>query len=369
MNRAEEVGAKLEALRGWLDHSDLDAVLISSHGGFAWITGGGDNSVSLSEEAGAASALVTREDAYVVAANLELRRLVEEQLAGAPFTPVEWPWHEQDGEGRIVERLCDPARTVSDLGRLGLPVAPPELAELRLSLLPPELERYRALGADAAEAVEVACLAARPGDREVDVAARLAGECGRRAITPVVNLVGADDRIGQYRHPLPSERRLAATLLVAVTGRRHGLHASLTRMVHHGSPDPDLLDRHAAVVRVDARLLAESRPGAVLGEVFEHGLHQYRDEGYGAEWRLHHQGGLTGYAGREVFATGTAHQIVRSGHALAWNPSITRVKSEDTVLVQADAVEVLTRTGAWPQVRVEVTAVNQVIERPALLVR
>lgn len=369
MNRADEVGAKLEGLRGWLDHSDLDAVLISSQGGFAWVTAGGDNHVSLAEDAGAGSVLVTREDAYVLAANLELRRLVEEQLAGAPFTPVEWPWHEDDGEGRIVERLCDPARAVSDLGRLGLPGAPPELAELRLTLLPPEVERYRALGADAAEAVEVTCLAARPGDREVDVAARLAYECGRRGVTPLVTLVGADDRIAQYRHPVPTTRRLAATLLVAVTGRRHGLHASLTRMVHHGRPDADLADRHAAVVRVDGRLIAESQPGAVLGEVLEQGLDQYREEGFGGEWRLHHQGGITGYAGREVFATGTAHQIVRAGQALAWNPSITRVKSEDTVLVHADRVEILTRSGAWPTVAVEMAGLNQVVERPALLVR
>ena len=368
MNRSDEVESKLDALRGWLDHIDLDAVLISSQGGFAWVTGGGDNCVSLGEEAGAASVLVTREDAYLLAANLELRRVVEEQVAGAPLTPVDWPWHDEEGEGQIVERLCDPARAVSDLGRLGLPGAPPELAELRLTLLPPELDRYRRLGRDAAEALEVACLAARAGDREVDVAARLAHECRRRGIAPLVNLVGADERIARYRHPVPTERRLEATLLVAVTGRRHGLHASLTRMVHHGTPDGDLLARHTAVVRVDARLVVESRAGTKLGEVFERGVEQYDREGFGGEWRLHHQGGLTGYAGREVFATPRCPHLLRSGQVVAWNPSITRVKSEDTVLVTADGHEVLTRTGVWPEVDVEVTA-GAAVPRPALLIR
>jgi hypothetical protein len=137
MTRAEEAQVKLESLRGWLDHTDLDAVLLTSQGSFAWVTAGGDNHVSLGQEAGAASVLVTQEDAYLLAANNELRRLVDEQTAGLGFTAVDWPWSEEEAEGRIVERLCDPARAASDLGRLGLPMAPPDLAELRFSLLAP----------------------------------------------------------------------------------------------------------------------------------------------------------------------------------------------------------------------------------------
>lgn len=368
VNRGQEVQAKLEALRAWLEHSDLDAALLSSQGSFAWVSGGGDNHVTLEHEAGAASVLVTREDAYLAAPNNELRRIVDEEAAGTGFTPVEWPWYEEDGEGRIVERLCDPARTVSDLGRLGLPVAPPELAELRFTLLAPEVDRYRRLGRDAAEAVEVAALAARPGDREVDVAARLEFECRRRDVLPVVALVGVDDRLGVFRHPMPTERRLARTLLVSLTGRRHGLHASLTRMVHHGTPDDDLDERHAAVVRVDARLIAESEPGAGLGEVFDRGVEQYQREGFGGEWRLHHQGGLTGYAGREVFAASSAHHTLAPGQAVAWNPTIGAAKSEDTVLVATDGPpETLTRTSAWPRTAVEVH--GGIIERPVLLHR
>ena len=367
MQRVEEVLAKLESLRGWLDHSDLDAALITSQSGFAWITGGGDNTVTLAEEAGAASVLVTGEDAYLLSANNELRRLVDEEMAGAGFTPVDWPWYEAEGESRVVDRLCDPARTVSDLGRLGLPVAPPELTELRFTLLPPEIERYRRLGHDAAEAVEVAVLAACPGDREVDVAARLAEECGRRAIAPVVNLVGVDDRIASYRHPMPTGRRLNRTLLVSLSGRRQGLYVSLTRMVHFGQLDPDLAARFAAVRRIDARLIAESGGGARLGEVFAHGVDQYGREGFATEWEHHHQGGLTGYAGREVFATATSHHVLRPGQAVAWNPTIPGVKSEDTVLVGTDGGAVLSATAIWPREPVEVA--GTVVTRPDLLVR
>ncbi len=78
-----------------------------------------------------------------------------------------------------------------------------------------------------------------------------------------------------------------------------------------------------------------------------------------------------------MFATDTAHQVVRAGHTLAWNPSITRVKSEDTVMVHANAHEVLTSTGTWPWAAVEVQVTgtggqagfSHTIERPAMLVR
>jgi antitoxin VapB len=96
-------------------------------------------------------------------------------------------------------------------------------------------------------------------------------------------------------------------------------------------------------------------------------VEQYSAEGFPDEWTLHHQGGLTGYAGREVFATpGEGHRLER-GQALAWNPSITRVKSEDTVVLGQDGVEVLTSTEGWPRVTVELP--GGVAARPGLLVR
>jgi antitoxin VapB len=367
VTRADEVRSKLEQVRGWLEHNDLDAVLVSSYGGFAWLTAGGDNHIVVADEAGAASVLVTREDAYLLAANNDLRRIVDEQAGSLGLTPVDWPWYEEGAEGRVVDRLCDPSRSVSDLGRLGLPSAPPDLAELRYTLAPAELDRYRALGRDAAEALELAVLAARVGDRELDVAARIGEECARRAVDPIVVLVGADQRIADYRHPMPTDGRLSHTLLASVTARRHGLHASLSRMLHYGRAAAELLERHASVVRVDARLIAESQPGAALGAVFDRGVEQYGREGFGGEWRLHHQGGLTGYAGREIFATPASHRVLEAGQVVAWNPTITSVKSEDTVAIGDEHAEVLTRTPAWPHVAVELGTLS--VERPALLVR
>lgn len=365
--RREEVAAKLDTVRGWLDGEGLEAVLIGSQAGFAWVTAGGDAHVSLDSVSAVASVLVTADDAFLLTTNIELNRMLDEEVTGLGLVPEEWPWHEPEAARSTLERLCRPDRAVSDVGKLGLAPAPPGLVVLRYSLLPPEADRYRRLGVDAAEATEAACLAARPGDTELDVAARLAFECGRRNILPLVDLVGADARIDRFRHPVPTTHRIGRALLVALTGRRHGLHASLTRMVAFGGRDEERVERHLASARVDTRLLLASGPGAVLADVFAGGVEQYEAEGFPDQWRMHHQGGLTGYGGREIKATPSTGHRLEAVSAVAWNPSVTGAKSEDTALVTASGPEVVTRTGAWPQVLVELP--QGALERPAILTR
>jgi Xaa-Pro aminopeptidase len=363
--RLTEVDTKLERVRRWLGETGRVAVLLASQSDFAWITAGADSRVAVDARDGVGAVLVTNASAYLLTSNIELPRLLDEEVGGLPLEPVVYPWYEPDGVSAMLGKLTDLSHTVSDTGAFGLAAVDAEFAPLRYTLLEPEVRRFRALGADAAQAVEVACRAARPGDTELDIAAAVAAECGRRNIVPLVDLVAADERIGRYRHPLPTRTRVRHTLLVALTGRRHGLHASLTRMVSFGSPDDDLAARHGAVLRVDALVNLQSRPGAQLSDVLAAAADQYATEGFPGEWERHHQGGLTGYAGREIFATPRARHRLEPWQATAWNPSITRVKSEDTVLVTLDGPEVLTRTDGWPQVRVEHPAGR--LERPALL--
>ena len=220
-------------------------------------------------------------------------------------------------------------------------------------MLPPEIERYRRLGQDAAQSVETACFEAKPGDAELDVAASLAFECQKRNILPLVNLVAGDERIARYRHPLPTSNQIRRTMMVALTGRRHGLHVSLTRIVSFGPPDSELAARHRAVTAVDTRFNLESRTGVTLGEVVSKAIDQYASEGFPKEWELHHQGGLTGYAGREIFGTPASQYRLQHNQVLTWNPSITGTKSEDTILLSGNGPEVLTRSGNWPELEVE----------------
>ena len=80
---------------------------------------------------------------------------------------------------------------------------------------------------------------------------------------------------------------------------------------------------------------------------------------------MHHQGGPAAYEPRESLATPGNAQVVLEGQAYAWNPSITGVKSEDTILVGATGNEVLTAISGWPMQKV--AANGETWERPAIL--
>jgi antitoxin VapB len=123
----------------------------------------------------------------------------------------------------------------------------------------------------------------------------------------------------------------------------------MTRVVAFGPPPPELEARVRGAAEVDAAVLEASRPGRTLGELFDVLADAYASQGLAEEWRKHHQGGLTGYRGREVFATPGDETALPDACAVAWNPSLSGGgKSEDTALVTHDGVEIVTATPELP---------------------
>jgi antitoxin VapB len=120
-----------------------------------------------------------------------------------------------------------------------------------------------------------------------------------------------------------------------------------------------------ATAQVDAEMIWSTQPGNYLAEVFSSAQKVYAQTGFDGEWQLHHQGGPAGYEPREYLATPASTEIIKAGQAYAWNPSITGVKSEDTILVGVDGNEILTAILGWPTISVEVE--NQTVLRPDIL--
>jgi Xaa-Pro aminopeptidase len=360
-----EVREKLARIRRLLAAERLDGVLLSTRAAFAWITGGGTNRVAAQRETGAARVLVTRRSAALVSDAIEMPRLVAEEPVGW-LRPRVLPWFADE---RAVRRTLRGQRLASDDGAFGLRRLGPSLAGLQTPLTAPEVARYRGLGRDAARAVEAVAFGLRPGMRERDVAGELARALLVRGAEPHVLLVGSDERLARFRHPIPSEKRIARTVMLVVCAERHGLIANLTRLVHFGRPSRDLLARHAAVVGVEAALWAATRPGVAWAEALRAGIAAYARAGFAGEWRRHHQGGPTGYAARDFLATPREGRRIALGQAVAWNPSIAGTKSEDTVLVTPRGLEVLTEASArWPRLDVAFGR-GRTLARPAILVR
>lgn len=275
--------------------------------------------------------VVDEDRAQVLYQDIEAARVAaEERWEELGYEPVAYPWFE-------------PAP-------VDLPPPQSDLSPLRRSLGPEELDRYRRAGFDAAAAFVEALDALRPELWELSAAGELTGPFVARGFTTPVVLVGGERRAPVYRHPLPTRERLGRFALLVVSAEREGLHVSLTRVVSFGEPPPELERLVQAAAEVDAAVLTASRPGATLGELFDVLARAYEEQGFPEEWRRHHQGGLTGYRGREVFAVPGNPTPLPEACAVAWNPSVTGGgKSEDTALVTSAGIEVLTRTPDLPE--------------------
>lgn len=360
-----ELEAKRSRLLTWMANHDLEAVFLARVANFAWFTGGLEPVVMLSSDRAEAGLLITPAQSYVVCNTIEHPRLRDEdRLEDLGFAFHVSPWYHGAPEFADLVRN---KRWAADWPLPGAEDRSADIARLRYQLLPEEVERYRRLGRATALAIERAARQARPGMSEMEIAGRMAAEAMREGTTPTMLLVGTDERIFRYRHPLPTARSLEAYALLAICARRWGLVASITRLVHFGPLSAELQAKQAACAYVDAVYNLSTVVGASVSDVFHKAAEAYAEVGFPDEWKKHNQGGSAGYESRDYEGTPTCPEHVLPMQAFAWNPSITGVKSEDTVLVTAHGPEFLTLTGDWPTVAV--TVAGRSLDRPAILTR
>jgi antitoxin VapB len=359
----KEFNLKQERVRALLAAKNLDALWLQRTSSFAWATCGGAAYINTATTTGAASLLITPTARYLITNNIEAKRLEQEQGLGAQgweFRVAEW-----HTANPAIAELTRGLRLGSDFPAPNATDLTNEIARLRANLTPEEGERVRALGKACAEAMNAAIYAVRPGQTEFEIAARLGAEAQARGAQAIVNLIATDERIFAYRHPLPTAKQLDKYAMLVLCGRATGLICSSTRLVHFGKLPDEIRRKMDACARIDAVFNAATRPGKKLREVFQRAVDEYAATGFADEWRLHHQGGTAGYEPREYLGTPTSDAVVAVGQTYAWNPSITGVKSEDTILVGEKSNEVISAIPDWQTIRVTVD--GQTIERPAIL--
>lgn len=341
---------KLETLRAMMRANKMRRLLLNRSSNFAWLTDGAASYINIATDLGAASLLVTLDNQYVITDNIEAPRLQqEEELSGWEF--VVGPWHE--GRAPLIKKLVGRGILHADSPFNNAAKAAHLIAPLRWQLDEREAERFRIVGAATGRAIQRAARDVQPGMTENQIAGLIAEQAYANNVTPIVVLVATDERIFNFRHPLPTEKKLERYAMLIVCGRRWGLVASATRLVHLGRLSDELRAKADACANVDAAFINATRHGATLGDVFRAGMAAYAAQGFPDEWKLHHQGGLAGYEPREALGTPTATQLIEGTQAFAWNPSITGTKSEDTILVTDKGCEIITQVGDWPQLEVE----------------
>lgn len=373
-----DTNEKLARVRTFLKTHQLDAIVLTSRANIAWLSGGADAHVVSQSENGCAALVVAARSVWLVANQIEMPRLQGEEPLGQ-FTAKPFPWTTSlpealdklrgngNGKGKSKSSKTIKAWVADQPEIAGLPPLPGDfVAEVRWPLTEQECRHFKALGRDCSLALETVAHGLEVGVSGHQVEADMARHLLARGIQPTVLLVAFDERIKRYRHPVPTANHLRRHAMLVMCGQRHGLVASLTRFVHFGKLPSEVAQRHEACCRIEAALWKATTPGATWASALQAGIDQYATEGFAKEWELHHQGGPAGYGARDFLVTPVETRSIVDHVAVAWNPSITGAKSEDTFILDGDERHVITAASAnWPSVTAKANGLT--LQRPGIL--
>jgi len=372
----EHLQAALRRVRSVAADTGVAGVVLTAPGPVAWVTGGLNQPIDRTAAVDVVWLAVSADGACVITTEVEAPRLAAEYgLDALGLDLIAVPWWDAPAFVEAATKFV--GRSADALGTDGHPAFGVDLGVAltreRLALDPWEQGRLRELGQDAADAVETALREWEPGEPDRDVAARIAAAVEWVGAQAPVLLVGGDDRLRRFRHPVAVGQPLHEVVMAVLVAARDGQHVALTRYVAahplDRPGDHELTEGLDAVRRIHRRTLAASQPGATTADVLAELADAYVSEGAAGAWSQHYQGGPIGYAQREFeVAPGQVDSAYWStplpeGSAVAWNPSLPGgAKDEDTFLVRAGVPEPVTLTTQWP------LADDLLPARPAVLV-
>lgn len=350
---SEEVAGKIELMRQALAEAKAGGIRLRGTDWFAWATAGGENTVLLAAETGVAEVLVTADEAWILIDEIEAQRFIDEELPANYKLQIN-PWANSQIRESFVQEATNGGKILSDRPTNGEISLPASLMAHKRTMLPSEVERYRQVGQLASEAMTEVLSSAQPTWTEYQLAGAGAEALWARGLHPALTLVAGERRLPLYRHATPSEEPIGREAMLVFCARGYGLYANLTRFVCFGTLQSDRAQLHRHVREIEAEALNICLPGSSLDLVYHALTHAYEDHGYPQAIKQHHQGGSTGYLARETVANPTTTEVLATGTAIAWNPSLPGAKIEDTFIIGAGGeLENLTFDPKWPGVEVD----------------
>lgn len=360
--RNAEIEQKLSWMRKALYETHATGLRLRGIDWFSWATAGGSNMVLLAAETGVAEVLVTLDGAWILTDEIEAQRLQDEEIpAGSAYQFAVNPWTEIDIREAFVRETTQGGRIISDLPLMTLndrPILaetslPNTLVNRKRSFLPSEIDRYRQIGKLASAAMTEVLTQARPDWTEVQLAGAGAAALWTRGLHPALTLAAGEQRLQKYRHTLPKQEKIGRAAMLVFCARGFGLYANLTRFVYFDRLSETEASLHHQVREIEAAALNQCRVETPLDQIYLTLQQAYEQHGYPNAIREHHQGGTTGYLSREVIATPTTSDRLAANTAMAWNPSLSGAKIEDTFLLhEDDHLENLTLDPNWNSIEV-----------------
>ena len=339
-------GAKLKMVRGFMAEHGFDSFVLARRDSFSWLTGGGDSRIFLSSDVGVGFLVIGPKTVHLVAESMDCDRIYQEELgASNDIIPVTIHWYDA-GREACAMRLTT-GNVASDIPLPGATCAFDQFQKLFLALSPPEIERFERAGALADEAMRAAAERLAPGMSEIEAQGALFGEYGVRGFVPKVVLVGSDERIGKYRHPLATKKKMERSVLLHMAAAYGGLHANITRMMVFGDVPAKLRADYDFLNQLQAMIAAKLRPGTSLSEIVRVRKEMMAVQGVLDEYDKHYPGATTGYFVGD--ASPIIHaETVQMAQGFDWFLTLTGCKVEELILAGENGGRVLSATGAWP---------------------
>ncbi len=331
-------------------------LLLTTPGSVNWITGGLSDAVDITSSSDPVWFIESKHGHALITSEIEAPRLAGDfDLDALGWELITVPWFDGEAPLRAVTSFAGLSADwlLTDRPGLGLNIAD-EIVAARMVLSDAERADMRFLGALVAFALEEALDGWNPGtSTDFDIAARVSANLERYGAHAVCLIVGGDERLRTFRHPLAIGDVLHDAVMAVVVARRGGLHVAATRTAVVSASDP-ILERTAQLDSVHAEVLHGTRPGKTWGDATEALVKGYENIGEPGAWREHFQGGPIAFEQRE-FELAPGHNgspfwdlDCAADTAVAWNPSLRGgAKIEETYLVGNGQPELLTTCGGW----------------------
>ena len=343
--RSELLEEKKSRVRRWMAAHGFDYVILARRDSFAWFTSGGNNRVFFSSDNGAGILVIGRRRVFLVAESMDCSRIMDEELDGTGIVPIMIHWY--DGGCTVAALKLTSGRVASDIPMTGSEYVFKELLRLHLPLLPIENQRLEMAGREADQAMSSAADKIVPGMTEIEIQGLILGEYGKLGMIPKVVLIGTDERIARYRHPVATGKKLEKTVLLHVAAEHYGLHANITRMICFGAIPGQLSADYDFLNRLQAMIAASLCPGTFFGKILETRRKMMEQYGVLNEYDNHYPGSTTGYF------IGNAdplinNELVAATQCFDWFLTLTGCKVEELIQAGQDGGRILSVLGNWP---------------------
>lgn len=356
---------KIEKLRLLLGTKKIDAILLDSQTNFKWLTGGGNNFVLKTMDNALNTLVVTEGEVYLLATASDLNRLMDEELGEFNIKPCKYDWYNESVTVGLQRIGIDIKNTGSDIGLPEAVSVEDDIKRIRSILTDLEVENLKSYSLAFSKVLTGFCNKIKPGVSELEIEAELTKQLRLKGYVPAVLLVGSDERVYRYRHPVATEKKVATYVLIGSCVEREGLQISLSRAVSFGTTTPELVKRQHSVNLIEANCYHRCKPGVSLGELFNVVKDAYEKAGFPEEWKNHTQGGVIAYSPREFMVTEGEKYILSNNTAVSFNPTIAGVKSEDVAVIEGNIIHQISIDPDWPCE--EITVEDMTFKKPLIM--